>query len=178
MIGYRYDSNGYLTGEIQLQESPLEPGIFLMPPNTTTTAPPQTSSNQIAKFSDESWSVHPNYSDVTYYKKSDKSQKLFELGEDFDTSYTNKIPKGEVYYVWSEESDDWILDENVKRDFDFKIKQSKIKGSLYESDYVELPSFLERKGKDIYDLCIQYRNDLRAAYHSIDLPIPQKPSEI
>jgi hypothetical protein len=55
------------------------------------------------------------------------------------------------------------------------IREENVRRLLYESDYIELPSFLERKGQDSYNLWMSYRADLRSAYHDIALPIPQKP---
>lgn len=41
MLVYNYDYNGRLRGVSNAQESPLEPGVFLIPGNATTTAPPE-----------------------------------------------------------------------------------------------------------------------------------------
>ena len=56
-----------------------------------------------------------------------------------------------------------------------KEKQKKIQKLLLESDYIELPSFLERKGQEIYNQWMTYRENLRLAYHDSELPIPEKP---
>jgi hypothetical protein len=38
---YQYAENGVFLGTDQAQESPLEPGVFLLPRNSTLTAPPK-----------------------------------------------------------------------------------------------------------------------------------------
>lgn len=40
MIVYQYSTAGLYQGETEADESPLEPGIWLMPARTTTVAPP------------------------------------------------------------------------------------------------------------------------------------------
>lgn len=40
MIVYQYNASGLYQGETVADESPLEPGVWLMPARTTTVAPP------------------------------------------------------------------------------------------------------------------------------------------
>ena len=56
-----------------------------------------------------------------------------------------------------------------------KEKQKEIQKLLLESDYIELPSFIQRKGQEIYNQWMTYRANLRLAYHDSELPIPEKP---
>ena len=56
-----------------------------------------------------------------------------------------------------------------------KEKQKEIQRLLLESDYIELPSFIQRKGQEIYNQWMTYRESLRLAYHNPELPIPEKP---
>lgn len=56
-------------------------------------------------------------------------------------------------------------------------KQKEIEKLLLESDYIELPSFLERKGTEVYNQWMSYRTKLRLAYHDQTLSIPEKPEE-
>lgn len=65
--------------------------------------------------------------------------------------------------------------EKLKILIPIQERQSKIKQLLNESDYIELPSFIERKGQEIYNTWIEYRTSLRLAYHNFELPIPEKP---
>ena len=90
--------------------------------------------------------------------------------------------ENERFQKWDEVSVSWIVDEEVKalqqlqiRQSSIQIRQSSIQRLLLESDYIELPSFLERKGQEIYNQWMTYRADLRLAYHDSNLPIPEKP---
>ncbi|SDS49245.1 hypothetical protein SAMN05216198_2073 [Halopseudomonas litoralis] len=40
MIVYQYDAAGIYQGQTEADESPLEPGVWLMPARTTAVAPP------------------------------------------------------------------------------------------------------------------------------------------
>ena len=68
-----------------------------------------------------------------------------------------------------------IINQEKVKEFNKLKRQKEVIPLLLESDYVELPSFLERKGQETYNLWMIYRADLRLAYHDIELPIPQKP---
>lgn len=55
---YNYNpDNGYFTNESVADESPLEPGVFLLPAHSTTVEPPATEENQVACFDGNSWSL-------------------------------------------------------------------------------------------------------------------------
>lgn len=176
MIAYAYDTNGYYLGTINLQPSPLQPGVFFDQPNSTKVQPPPCKDNEVLYWSGNSWEIKPDYSGKKYYSKSNRSEKTFERGEEFDSNYTDVFPlENESFQKWSESSNSWVIDEEAKTNQELLIRKSQIKRLLLESDYIELPSFLERKGVDVYNQWMTYRSDLRSAYHDPSLPIPEKP---
>lgn len=65
--------------------------------------------------------------------------------------------------------------ERLKVLIPIQQRQSQIKKLLLESDYIELPSFLQRKGEEVYNQWMTYRANLRAAYHDPTLPLPEAP---
>ena len=65
--------------------------------------------------------------------------------------------------------------ERLKVLIPIQEKQKEIQRLLLESDYIELPSFIERKGQEIYNQWMTYRENLRLAYHNSELSIPEKP---
>jgi hypothetical protein len=188
MIGYRYDSNGYLIGTTQIQESPLEPNTYLIPYNTTILLPPSINENEVQYWNGDKWEIKPNYSGKIYYSKIDKSIKYYNIGESLDFNYTEIVPlQNEQFQKWDEDSNCWIVDEKAKEDaliieeeirkeFELKTRQSTIQKLLLQSDYIELPSFLQRKGQAIYDEWMTYRDNLRLAFHNIEIPIPETPT--
>jgi hypothetical protein len=68
-----------------------------------------------------------------------------------------------------------IINQEKIKEFNKLKRQKEILPLLLESDYIELPSFLERKGQETYNQWMTYRENLRLAYHNSELPIPEKP---
>jgi hypothetical protein len=56
-IIYNYDPNGYYCGQDLADESPLEPGIYLIPALATDQEPPTVGENQLAKFVNGGWTL-------------------------------------------------------------------------------------------------------------------------
>ena len=55
---YHYTPNTNAFHSVGLaDESPLEPGVFLVPANATTVAPPELGESQIAVFNNGAWQV-------------------------------------------------------------------------------------------------------------------------
>jgi hypothetical protein len=58
MKTYNYIADtGIFYSEGVADESPLEPGVFLIPAHATTVAPPEVTEPEIAVFKDGEWSV-------------------------------------------------------------------------------------------------------------------------
>lgn len=63
-----------VTGELRdtyhAQESPLEPGVYIAPANSTDIVPPILAANQSAVFAAGTWSIVPDFRGQTVYDKS------------------------------------------------------------------------------------------------------------
>jgi hypothetical protein len=59
MIVYQTDAQGYYTGQAEADESPLEPGNYLIPAGAKTTAPPAFEAGFRAKWVSGAWTVVP-----------------------------------------------------------------------------------------------------------------------
>ena len=56
MLIFNYDNNGDFVGTSTADESPLEPGVYLIPANATTTPVPNVAPGKVARFSAGTWS--------------------------------------------------------------------------------------------------------------------------
>ncbi len=54
---YKYDETGRFTNESTADESPLEPGVFLIPAQSTTVAPPEVSEGFEAICDGKEWTI-------------------------------------------------------------------------------------------------------------------------
>ena len=54
---YNYDTAGFYTGSSDATESPMEPGVFPMPTNSTTEKPPQAPEGKRARWTGGKWQV-------------------------------------------------------------------------------------------------------------------------
>ena len=54
-VAYTFDSDYFYVGQITVQESPLEPGVFLLPPNSTLKSPIKLTIGKTNRFVDGDW---------------------------------------------------------------------------------------------------------------------------
>ena len=54
---YNFDTAGFYTGSSDADESPMEPGVFLMPANSTTVKPPQAPAGKRARWNGGVWKL-------------------------------------------------------------------------------------------------------------------------
>lgn len=59
MLVYQRDGAGLFVGVTEADESPLEPGVFLMPGGCVADAPPAFDDGQRARWVDEAWVIEP-----------------------------------------------------------------------------------------------------------------------
>lgn len=54
---YHYNSDGFLVGASEADESPLEPGVFLIPALATKAVPPNVAEGMRVRFDGDAWVV-------------------------------------------------------------------------------------------------------------------------
>ena len=121
MKAYQLDNEGFFIEETDCVESPLEPGVYLIPGGCITEPPlPRFGKNEIPQYVNGEWKIVPNFSGVLYFSKKDFSnEKLFFKGEDkpkdFDSLYTTVTPlSNESFQKWNEEKGIWEIDLEKK----------------------------------------------------------------
>lgn len=80
---YNYNpDNGIYLGEAEADESPLEPGVFLIPAYATETAPPELADKQVAIFNNDAWKALPDYRGETWYDTaSQEAVRINTIGQ-------------------------------------------------------------------------------------------------
>ena len=96
MNAYKYDSQtGEFLHEVQCQESPREPGKFLIPANATTVAPPEEQEGKAIVWDGSAWEYVTDNRGKTMYSVDDSRQTSTMsnvLGEDVPEGWTLTPP--------------------------------------------------------------------------------------
>lgn len=79
MFAYSFDENGFFNGMVEMQPSPLEPGVRLLPAKATLTAPPRTNEKSAAQWDGEKWSVVSISSDPNLDEQDPSPQDLINF---------------------------------------------------------------------------------------------------
>lgn len=77
---YNADTGEYIS-TTEADESPLEPGVFLIPANATEIAPPVEKSGKVRVFSNGEWSHITDLRGTTYWLADGSEHTVTELGE-------------------------------------------------------------------------------------------------
>ena len=86
-LAYDYDSYGFYAGFSKAWESPLEPGVYHLPSNSTFTSPSTVASGSVAKWTGSAWANVTDNRGLTAYRLTDASQST-KVGAD------NAVPSG------------------------------------------------------------------------------------
>lgn len=82
MIAYNYSrETGEYTGFETCQESPLEPGAFLVPANATNTPPPKVELGHVAVFESGVWVEKVDLRGTLYYDPDGTEHRIQAIGE-------------------------------------------------------------------------------------------------
>lgn len=96
MNAYKYDSQtGEFVHEVLCQESPREPGQFLIPANATTVVPPEEQAGKARVWNGEEWGYRDDNRGKTMYSFDDSRQTSTMsqiLGEDVPEGWTLTPP--------------------------------------------------------------------------------------
>lgn len=79
MKAYRYDNEGYLIGELQMQPSPLEPGVYLLPAMSTEIQPPAPTQTTEPKWDGSAWQLVESRAEIV--RKEAEQKALAEAEE-------------------------------------------------------------------------------------------------
>ena len=109
---YNYDATTKeFVSESLAHESPLEPGIFLVPANATKEAPPKVGQWQIPVYTGNSWTITGDYRQATVYStETGKEQTVTSIGR-LPADLT-LMPRPDKFHHW--ENNAWVEDAEGK----------------------------------------------------------------
>jgi hypothetical protein len=102
---YQLDQKGAYLGETLAHESPLEPGVYLIPGGCVETAPPETKEGQVAVW-DGVWTLvnlpepekpkEPTAEELTAQKVAARKSEIFGLLDEIDRKSIRPMRAGET----------------------------------------------------------------------------------
>ena len=110
---YNYSaSTGEFISHDVADESPLEPGVYLIPALATTIKPPETTENEAAVFDKEnqSWNVVLDYRGTSLWDKLSASKVTVLLGQTPDELNATPVVPTIDYPTWDDGSSAWVTD--------------------------------------------------------------------
>jgi hypothetical protein len=91
-IAYAFKpTTGEYLNQVEMQESPLEPGIFLQPADSLLFAPPPLNDNQAACAINGTWEVKSDFRG-TWYKPNREVVDITEIGVLPESEWTSSLP--------------------------------------------------------------------------------------
>ena len=83
MLAYQYDRAGMFAGTTEADESPLEPGVFLLPARCTVAAPPnEWPDDQWPRWNGAAWQLVPRPAPAAKAVDDDPAAKIRQFLED------------------------------------------------------------------------------------------------
>lgn len=77
---FQTDESGFLVGEFDARESPMEPGVYLIPGGGVTVAPPVVAAEQCARWIAGAWEVLPDLRGRVYWMADHSRHEITERG--------------------------------------------------------------------------------------------------
>jgi len=100
--------------EDNAKESPMEPGVFLVPANATDIKPPKKKSDETLIFDikKNNWVIIPDYrNQIVFSKKTGDEKLITELGPLPEEFTTKKRPNS--HFIWDPFKNEWVEDSTL-----------------------------------------------------------------
>ena len=108
MLAYNYDENNIFTASSEAQESPLEPGVFLLPGNSTWSAPPVIPPFNAAVWDGVGWDLQPDFRGTWYNKVTQEVLVVPIVNQPVNQGiYTGVVPPPDSF-LWEFVDPAWI----------------------------------------------------------------------
>lgn len=100
VYNYNPDTGEYL-GPETAHESPLEPGVYLLPAHSTETAPPEVGEHQAAVYRDGVWSLIDDHRGEIYYDTATQERHDIKALDEVISNTWTQIEPTDHEAVWN-----------------------------------------------------------------------------
>lgn len=123
---YHPETGEFTGAEFEAEESPLEPGVFLIPAHATATKPPEAKVGKARVWDGEKWQQVKDIRGKIYYHKIYKTPmeitRLYQIDLD---EYTDKEPPAENKFEWSDVAINWVVIPPTKEELLIQLELDK-----------------------------------------------------
>lgn len=104
---YQTDEAGAYLGPTVADESPLQPGVFLIPGGAVETPPPSAPEGHVPVWSDGGWSLVEDHRGAIVYDKGTGEPSIIESLGPLPSDKTSQVPGPDD--IWDETSGAWVI---------------------------------------------------------------------
>lgn len=124
---YNYSAqSGEFINAVAADESPLEPGVILLPAHATGINPPAAAAHQVAVFEGEQWALKADWRGVTLTSTSTgQPVNITEIGTTPADVGATETPRPSPAHVWGGYG--WTLDDALAAELDAQSKAAQIR---------------------------------------------------
>lgn len=131
-------STGEYIGTTTAEESPLEPGVYLIPAHATELQPLDCGEHEVSCFSDGAWTVRPDWRGVELWSTyNGDAVAIADIGvAPVDVGATEQ-PRPSIDHVWQDGA--WALDEakqTARLSYQARLQRD---AALTVCDWTQLP---------------------------------------
>lgn len=111
-----FDDNNEYTEPYEAQESPLEPGVFIIPIKCLTIKPPITGKHEVSVAENGVWVVYPDFRGIPLYDKNNGTVYYTKRRGEVSSNYT--VSKPDIFQKWDEKEQCWVKDIAAQQAYD------------------------------------------------------------
>lgn len=91
-IVYQINASGHFVSQVEADESPLEPGVFLIPAGCVEAAPPTPGAHQWPAWIAGAWGFVPDFRGTVGYKPTGEAITITDLGDTLESLGLSATP--------------------------------------------------------------------------------------
>lgn len=127
-VVYQTDHQGIYTGTTVADQSPLEPGVWLIPGGCVEVAPPAVPEKKAALWNGRKWLLVDSYQGLTAYSITTRAAVVIEQAGELPVGYTLEVPA--PGQIWS--NGHWVDDVPAVLDLRYSAQLAAINAACLQ----------------------------------------------